>query len=328
MVVSLSFSAVIYRTLTSELERFGRMQRYRIERRLSNDILIPLDDTLAPPPMLPIDDSELINYIKRRMLIALAVVNSSIFVLSGLLGYMLAGRTLKPIADMVDEQNRFVSDASHELRTPLTALKAMLEVHLRDKNLSLPAAKAVLQDSIEEVNTLQSLSDSLLTLTQYQKPGAVAQFEKLDLTALLREAMRRVAPLANEKNITIKLTGTRETVRGIRHSVTDLFVILLDNAIKYSRAAATVSIRTQKNETGVTVLVKDEGEGIAKKDLPYIFDRFYRADSARARDLPRRQAGGYGLGLAIAKKIVDLHRGTITVTSKPDYGSTFAVTLS
>lgn len=297
MVVSVSFSAVIYRTLTSELERFSRMQRYRIERRLSDDILIPLDDTLAPPPMLPVDDPELINYIKHRMLITLAVVNSSIFVLSGLLGYMLAGRTLKPIADMVDEQNRFISDASHELRTPLTALKAMLEVHLRDKNLSLPSAKAVLRDSIEEVDTLQSLSDSLLTLTQYQKQGAVAQFEKLDLTDLLREAIHRVTPLAKEKNITIKLSGTHGTAHGLRHSVTDLFVILLDNAIKYSKDGGTVGIRTQKSETGITVLVKDEGEGIAKKDLPYIFDRFYRADSSRARD-------GYGLGLAIAKKLL------------------------
>ncbi len=324
MVVSISFSAVIYRALTIELERFGRIQRYRIEHRLRNDILIPLNDSLAPPPMLPIDDPELVEYIKRRLLVTLAIVNSSIFILSGLLGYMLAGRTLRPIAEMVDEQHRFISDASHELRTPLTALKAMLEVHLRDKQLTLQSAKSVIRDSIEEVNTLQSLSDSLLTLAQYQKSNSATHFEKLDLTALLEDAVKRVAPLAHEKDITIKQTAARVTVTGIRYSLTNLFITLLDNAIKYSPKSGTVHIRIKKTDTNAVVAIKDEGAGIAQKDLPNIFDRFYRADSARTKNA----RNGYGLGLAIAKKIVDLHRGTITVTSKPGHGSTFAVTLS
>jgi len=323
MVVSISFSAVIYRALTMELERFGRIQRYRIEHRLRNDILIPLDDSLAPPQMLPIDDPELVNYIKRRMLVTLIIVNGSIFVLSGLLGYMLAGRTLKPIADMVDEQNRFISDASHELRTPLTALKATLEVNLRDKNLTAQSAKTVLQDSIEEVNSLQSLTDSLLTLAQYQKSGAAYQFETLDLNALIAEAVKRVTPIAREKNVTIKYAAIHGNVSGIRHSLTDLFTILLENAVKYSRKSGTVGIRVLHKDKNIRIFISDHGIGIADKDLPYIFDRFYRADNARTK----YSRDGYGLGLSIAKKIAGIHRGTIEVTSKPFSGSTFTVTL-
>lgn len=324
MVVSISFSAVIYRALTIELERFGRLQRYRIERRLQNDILIPLNDTLTPPHMLPIDDPELVDYIKHRLLTTLAVVNSSIFVLAGLLGYMLAGRTLKPIAEMVDEQHRFISDASHELRTPLTALKAMLEVHLRDEHLTLRSAKTVLRDSIDEVNTLQSLSDSLLTLAQYQKSNVIKHFEKISLDAIIEDAIRQVTPLAKEKNIRIHSSKTGATVTGIRFSLTDLFVILLDNAIKYSKNSSVVSIRIRQSDKNVSVSITDTGVGMADKDLPRIFDRFYRADNARTKNV----RNGYGLGLAIAKKIVDMHRGTITVTSTLGRGSTFTVTLS
>ncbi len=323
MVVSISFSAVIYRVLTMELERFGRIQRYRIEHRLRNDIIIPLDDSLAPPQMLPIDDPELVNYIKHRMLVTLIIVNGSIFVLSGLLAYMLAGRTLKPIADMVDEQNRFISDASHELRTPLTALKATLEVNLRDKNLTAQSAKTVLQDSIEEVNSLQSLTDSLLTLAQYQKPGAAYQFETLDLNALISEAVKRVAPIAREKNVSIQQSAIRGNVTGIRHSLIDVFTILLENAVKYSRKSGTVRIRIQHKDKHTLISVIDRGIGIADKDLPYIFDRFFRADSARTA----YERDGYGLGLSIAQQIVTLHHGTIAVISTPASGSMFTVTL-
>lgn len=180
MAVSFSFSAVIYRALTIEVERFGRIQRYRIEHRMRNEMILPFDAEFSPP-MLPIDDPELVLYIKRRMLVTLTLINSSIFVISGLLGYMLAGRTLRPIAHMVEEQNRFISDASHELRTPLTALKSSLEVHLRDKNLQLQTAKAVIRDSIQDVDALTTLSNSLLTLAQYQSPNGTRLFETLDM---------------------------------------------------------------------------------------------------------------------------------------------------
>lgn len=322
MMVSLSFSAVIYRSLSTEVERFSRMQRSRIENRLRNTVVIPFDEMTTPPPPA-IDDRELVEYIKHRIIIVLGFINSSIFLISGLLGYMLAGRTLQPIQEMVDEQNRFISDASHELRTPLTALKSTLEVNLRDKDLTLEAAKSILKESIQDVDTLQSLSDSLLTLAQYQSPGSKKPFEKIQVTPLLAEAVKQVSPLAKKKRIAIHLQSDTGTVSGIRYSLLDLFVILLDNAVKYSKQNGTIHIHTAKKDKHTVVTIKDTGVGIAQKDIPHIFDRFYRADSARTKN----SKDGYGLGLAIAKKIITTHHGDISVMSKTGTGSTFTVTL-
>lgn len=323
MMVSLSFSAVIYRTLTSEVERFSRMQRSRIENRLKNTIVIPFDDGV-PPPFLSVDDTELVDYIKHRIIITLMFVNSSIFILAGLLGYMLAGRTLKPIAEMVDEQNRFISDASHELRTPLTALKSTLEVNLRDKNLTLNTAKTILKESIDDVNTLQSLSDSLLTLAQYQRQNGHTKFESVDVTNLLSDAIKQVTPLAKLKHISIHLQANKAKIRGVRYSLLDLFVILLDNAVKYTKHNGEIRICVAYKNNRTIISVQDTGIGIAPNDIPHIFDRFYRADAARTK----KSKDGYGLGLSIAKKIVETHHGDIDVVSTRGAGSTFTVTFS
>lgn len=321
MIVSLSFSAVIYRALSTEVERFSRMQKNRIENRQRGTTVVPFNEAL--PPLMAIEDRELVDYIKHRIIIVLSLVNSSILLLSGLLGYVLAGRTLKPIQEMVDEQNRFISDASHELRTPLTALKSTLEVNLRDKNLTLDTAKTILKESINDVDTLQSLSDSLLTLAQYQRPNNHQSIETIQVESLLTEAIKQVTPLAKTKRITIRLQSDTTSISGVRFSLLDLFVILLDNAIKYSKQKGTIHIHAVKKDTHTIISIKDTGIGIAQKDIPRIFDRFYRADTARTKNFKN----GYGLGLAIAKKIVTASKGEIHVVSKIGVGSTFIVRL-
>ena len=317
MAVSISFSAVIYRSIAAELDRFSRLQQFRIERRIRDQVL---DDI----PPVALDDPDLVSNVRQRVIATLFVINGSIFALSAALGYMLAGRTLKPIQEMVDEQNRFISDASHELRTPLTAMKSTMEVHLRDKHLTISEAKNVLKESIDDVNTLQSLSDSLLTLAQYQKPNGHETKESLLLVTVIDEALKRVAPMAAAKNITITYAPVAFRVSGIRHSLTDLCTILLDNAIKYSAPRQQIAVTTEREDKHIVITVTDHGIGIAKKDLPHIFDRFYRADTARTES----GHNGYGLGLAIAKKIVEIHDGTITAKSTEGKGTTFTISLS
>src|SRR5574340_425624 len=128
MLVSMFFSIVIYRVLTAELDRFAQLQQTRIERSFENTQFMP---------SIPMIDLELVAEFKKRIILSLLFINCSILLFSGWFGFILAGKTLQPIQDMVEDQKRFISDASHELRTPITALKTMLEVGLRDKKMSL-----------------------------------------------------------------------------------------------------------------------------------------------------------------------------------------------
>ncbi|HUD19291.1 MAG TPA: HAMP domain-containing sensor histidine kinase [Patescibacteria group bacterium] len=322
MIVSIAFSVVIYRVLTSEVDRFARAQRTRIERRLLDEGLVQPGSAQLPPPPITMDP-DLVLETEHRVLLILFVVNGAIFFISGGLGYILAGRTLTPIQQMVDEQNRFISDASHELRTPLTALKSSIEVNLRDKKLTLATARELLSGSIGQVNKLQSLSDSLLELVQYQQPNVKIAFTTVSLSEITTGAIQRVTPQAKVKQVTIQNQTNGLAMTGSKEYLIDLLVILLDNAIKYSDGKTKITVVAKRTDGDITIRVHDEGIGIAQKDIPHIFDRFYRADTARARE----QEGGYGLGLSIAKKITDVHHGSISVESKSGHGSTFIVHL-
>ncbi len=311
MCVSLTFSTVIYQVLTHEIDRFERAQRYRIEGRLRTFSYLPV---LVGP--------ELVAETKQRIFMMLLMVNGAVLVLSGGLGYLLAGRTLKPIKQMLDEQNRFVSDASHELRTPLTSLKTAFEVYLRGRRPSLSEAKVLVTESIVEVDKLQSLSESLLRLAQSQEVQNFSQYKVLHISQVVKQAVKRITPLAHERNIMIINNVGNLLITGDRTSLEDLVVILLDNAIKYSKPGSEVRILGKLHDGAVSLVVVDNGIGIDPLDQPYIFDRFYRADKAR-----NGSRGGYGLGLAIARSIVNAHGGQISFKSEPGVETVFSVRL-
>lgn len=314
MLISGLFSVVIYQTLTFELNRIERAQRFRVQ----NPELFPWHR----PGRLMLIDPEVIQETKNRIKLRLLLTNLGILALAGGAGYFLAGRTLRPIKDMVDEQNRFISDASHELRTPLASLRSEIEVSLRDKKLKLHDAKALLVSNLEEVDHLQALSDSLMALSRYQKPNDTT-FVQVSLSDIFEEAKRRVHGLAKQKQITVSIISTNIMIEVDKPSLTELFVILLDNAIKYSPEGTTVSVSTSRTDHTVKITVRDEGIGIAKEDLPYVFDRFYRADTSRTKN----KTDGHGLGLSIAKKIVEKHHGNIRAEGAKGQGTTFTLQL-
>lgn len=324
MLISISFSLAIYKVLASELDRVERVQRLRIEHQLPERFrIIPPTDPDELPRSLLLMDPNIIEETKERLKIVLIFINLTILGASAAAGYFLAGRTLKPIRQMLDEQNRFIADASHELRTPLTSLKSALEVNLRDKHLTLGEAKILLIDNLEEVNKLQSLTDKLLQLSQYQKPQTRFQFEKLAVKTIIRKAVQKIEPQAKNKEIIIKTPASDYQIEANKESFCDLLVILLDNAIKYSPNKTTVRISLDKTDGFLNITVADCGAGINQKDLPFIFDRFFRAELARTKN----QNSGYGLGLAIAQRIAQVHSGSITVISKVNKGSQFTLHL-
>lgn len=305
MLVSMLFSLVIYQGINSEFARFEHYQEVRLERR---------QRTI---------DIEMIEESRQRLSLVLLLINLSILIFAGGAAYFLAGRTLLPIKAMVDEQNRFITDASHELRTPLTALRTEIEVNLRDKKLSLDLAKSLLKSNLDEVVNLQSLSDNLLTLSQFQFKNGAGFFEDISLAEIMESVVKKIAPLARQKNISINNKVKNYNLKGDKQGLTELFVILLDNSVKYSKKNSSVFLTSNKTDSVVNIEVSDQGEGIKKEDLPYIFDRFYRVDKARSKE----KITGYGLGLSIARKIVEMHGGNINVSSKLGKGTTFTVSL-
>lgn len=325
MTISIAFSLVIYEFLSREVQRFAQIQSARFESRVRDCTPTPSQPCTVPFNIVfPIDNSELVLETKKRIVSSLFFINGTILFVSGALGYFLAGRTLKPIKDMVEDQNRFISDASHELKTPLTSLKTAFEVHLRNKKRTLRESDELVEESITEVNKLQQLSESLLFLAGHRKPLQSQILEPISLKEVLLKAIKRVSPLAKKKKIELKNSVKDLVVVGNIASLTDLFVILLDNSIKYSESKTTIEITSKiVDKTTAMISVVDEGKGISSEDLEHIFERFFRADSARTKS----DADGYGLGLSIAQQLAAYNKATLSVESTLDVGSTFSVTI-
>lgn len=312
MAISLSFSGVIYTGINRELKRIEDFQRVRIQR-IINGFPVPV----AAPPKT---DNDTISESRTRILFTLGIINASILILSGLGGYFLAGLTLDPIKEMVDKQKEFIGNASHELRTPLTSLTTEIEVALRDKKLGIVQAKKMLESNLEEVKKMNNLSNNLLRLNKSENTDSRTNFKLVDLKVISLNAIDKITPLAAKSKIKIIQKLQSVKVLGNEDSLTELAVILLDNAIKYSGKGREVIIKTT---SGKILSVKDFGIGIKKEDLPYVFDRFYRADSSRNKD----KTDGYGLGLSIAESISNIHNAYIKVESQIGKGSTFTVTF-
>lgn len=315
MIISLSFSGLIYQLVNMEINRFADSQRFRIERRLQDF------DNLAPRPPIIIDD-DLIAESQKRLLINLAFIDGIIFVLSGSLSYLLAGRTLRPIQKMTEEQKRFISDASHELKTPLTGLKALFEVSLRDKKLNLSEAKNVIKEGISQTNQLQLLSESLLKLN-YLDGSSSLNLQPISIKKIMTETVNKIKAKADFRRIKIKTKTVSGEINADQQKIEELILILLDNAIKYSPKSSQIKFSASRTNKTVILKVVDQGIGISENDLPHIFDRFYQADNARTKG----SGSGYGLGLCIAQIIVRQHRGQIKVKSLEGKGSEFKVIL-
>lgn len=311
MLVSGTFSLAIYRASTSEIQRV--INRIHFLQDQSKQLQIPT----PPNTVITLDQ---LQDVKTRLEISLFVINGIIFVLAGGAGYFLAGRTLRPIQVMVDEQNQFISDASHELRTPIATLRAEMEATLLEKHVGDKEARKLIESNLEDLGKLQELANSLLQLAHVHKKDEKYN-NIIELQEVIQAAFKKVAPMAKKKQITFIIPRVEGKLKGDRNSLVEVFVNLFDNAIKYSpeKTKVTITSVTKKN-TAVTTIT-DQGIGIAKDDLPHIFDRFYRADKSRS------QADGHGLGLSIAKKIVTAHNGTMLVASVLKKGTTFTLTF-
>ena len=233
-------------------------------------------------------------------------------------------RMLARLNASVQRISLFTADASHELRAPVTLIRTTAELAVKNSRTNEEYREDMLQ-ILDEAERTSRLIDTLLFLARADAGGSELQHELTDISTCAREAVRQVHRFAAERTMSVELdlsTGP-VVVHGDGEAIRRLCFILVENAIKYTPPGRAVQIRL-KAENGDSVLtVGDSGIGIAQSDIPHIFDRFWRADKVRSPGTN----GGAGLGLSIARWIVDQHHGSISVRSTLGQGSTFEVRI-
>lgn len=215
--------------------------------------------------------------------------------------------------------SQFVADASHELRTPLAVIRTTAELALR-RARAPESYRESLEQVVAEAERMTQLVEDLLVLARTDANALEMPLEPLDLRQVLREVCGEMNGLAEMRGIRMNVSMGDEPAMVAANSpaLHRLFLALMDNALKYSRAGGTVALTVEQNNAQIAVLVQDSGEGIAAADLPHIFNRFYRADRARTGE-------GYGLGLSLASSIARAHRASIEVKSTGESGTVFLV---
>jgi heavy metal sensor kinase len=221
----------------------------------------------------------------------------------------------------IEGERRFTADASHELRTPLATISAEIDWALA-RERSGEEYRRCLDTAQRAADRMRRLVERLLTLARADSGGASLQRAPVGLAPVVGDALGIVRPLAEQKGVTIETHLQAATVVGDRDRLTDLVTNLFANAIQYNRDGGRVSVEVWPEGADACVRVRDTGTGISEQDLPRVFDRFYRADKARTA-----QSGGAGLGLAIAKWIVEAHGGRIACQSAVGHGTEVLVRL-
>jgi signal transduction histidine kinase len=237
--------------------------------------------------------------------------------------WFLAGRALVPIRRAFGRQQEFVADASHELRTPLTVLRAAVDLLDQHRGEPLEANAELLDDLRDEIGRLERLTGDLLTLARSDAGELGLEVGEVELGAFVSDVARRIAPLARARRVEVQVrTDDAALVEADPDRLQQVLLILLDNALKYSRPGGQVRVVVRHQGDSALIEVGDDGEGIPPEHVPRIFERFYRVDRARSR-----REGGAGLGLAIARTLVDAHGGHIGLVSTLGAGTTVTIRL-
>jgi signal transduction histidine kinase len=227
------------------------------------------------------------------------------------------------IGALIDTQRNFLLDASHELKTPLTVIQTEIEMLLMKPNLTAKEQEN-LQQLLSEVEYASKLAIDLIYLSKLES-STIAEMVPVNLAAILEEVVSHFFPIAKRKNISLRVKHESDLIINsdsnlLRRALSNV----IDNAIKFSRSGGEVWVtgRHDRESSNAIVIVEDKGEGMSREDLPRIFDKFYRTRTARSMD-----EKGSGLGLSIAKRIVEQHGGRIEIESEPNVGTTVGIIL-
>ncbi len=231
-------------------------------------------------------------------------------------------KAVNHLSTTMAEQDRLkkqlTSDVAHELRTPLSTLEISMEAALDG---ILPMDQKRMQGLLDEIQRLSKIVKDLDQLNRIEETQRLNTVP-FELSSLIDEVIRALEIQSQTKSIRIKTNGDSLSITGDRDRLNQVFYNLILNALNYSNPNSNIEVQWMRIHENVQITIKDEGIGIPEKELPHIFDRFYRVESARDRI-----RGGSGIGLAIVKRFIEAHKGSITVTSSENIGTTFTITL-
>lgn len=311
--VTLFYSAMIFSASSSSIEQglrrpYSQRQNQYLGPDL-RDIIREIDDA---------NREAVIQKTKNELVRRLIVMNLFIWTVGGIAGYYFALKTLEPIEESARKLEQFTADAAHELRTPLSAMRLENELYLSDKKQTLKMSNELARSNIEGIDSLTRLSEDLLVLTRGDVNEVKAEIVIKDV---LESVIDTLKPLAVSKNIDIEFkSSSKNTILANEADIRRLFMAILENAIKYTASNNKVRVELTSVKSVSKIVISDNGPGIDEDHLAKVFDRFYRADSSRTES-------GFGLGLSIAKEIVNKYQGTIGIKSQKGKGTKVIVTL-
>ena len=307
MILVMAFSAIYVTSYQTEKHEQDQMRSAPIS--IAQSRFNEIDRRVIMQERIKDSDRSL-----RRLLGTLIITGLATMTLAFGVSWYFAEESIKPVRDAWLRQKQFITDASHELKTPLAAVDASFDALLADHKIK---SKWTLNIR-GELTRMNKLVSDLLYLARFEDSDIPLDFDLVDLSATVESSILSMEALAYEKGVSI--TSAIEEgiiVRGNEEKLRQVVTILGDNAIKYSEKEITIDLKKQKSV--VIFSVRNDGQMIRPRDLPHIFDRFYRSDKSRSSD-------GYGLGLPIAKAIVEKHGGKIRVTSS-DGSTCFSVSM-
>ena len=237
--------------------------------------------------------------------------------------YILAKRVTKPIIENYKKQTEFVQNASHELRTPITIIQAQQELLLKEPNSKILDKSESINQTLKETKRITKLLKELMDLARVDSNNIKIEKSELDINELIKEIIQPYEEYAKLQNKKIKLElNNVKKIRADRNKISELIVIILDNAIKYTNSEDEIIIKTLKKDGKINLEISDTGIGISKEAMPHVFERFYRGDESHSKKIE-----GSGLGLSIAKTIVNMHNGTIKIVPNNPKGTKVIVKL-
>lgn len=244
-------------------------------------------------------------------------------VLSIIASYLLSKKALKPIISTWRKQTEFVQNASHELRTPLTIIQAKQELLLQDPDSKIIDKSEDIRLTLNEAKRLSKMTKDLMLLARADSQQDQLQKEEVEIDKMMESIVLPYMDFAQIEDKEIKLELEYKTKAKIDvNKIHQVMIILLDNAIKYTKEKDTITIHTMQKENKCIIEVKDTGIGISEEGIKHVFERFYREDKARTR-----KKGGSGLGLSIAQYIIGLHKGSIKISQNTPEGTIVAIRL-